>query len=115
MGNIKRLLLLHFNILLFSFTGILSKLTAQNIQKNGILHIITFVLIFAMFLNCAIYAFFWQKNLKHFKINVAYAHRSVYNVWSLLWSVLFFSETVTIGNMIGTAMIISGILVIQSE
>lgn len=111
----KRILLLHVNILLFSLTGIFSKLTANNLSENGVLNIYTALFAGLMVLNCAIYAVFWQQSLKHFDVNVAYAHRSVYNIWSLIWAVLLFSEPITIGNIIGTVLIIGGILVMQSE
>lgn len=111
----KKLIRLHLNILLFSLTGIFSKLAANNIAENGVFHIYTVLFAGLMLLNCAVYAVFWQQSLKHFDVNVAYAHRSVYNIWSLIWAVLIFSEPVTVGNMIGTALIIGGILVMRSE
>lgn len=111
----KRLLLLHLNVLLFSLTGIFSKLAANNISQNGVFHIYTVLFAGLMLLNCGIYAVFWQQNLKYFDVNVAYAHRSVYNIWSLIWAVLIFSEPVTVGNIIGTALIIGGIQVMQGE
>lgn len=113
--NIKQTVFLHISILIFSATGIFSKMAANNINENGFSDVWTFVFLGLMLINCGIYAVFWQQNLKHFEVNVAYAHRSVYNVWSLVWAVLIFSETVTIGNIIGTALIIAGVLVIQSE
>ncbi len=115
MKKTKRLFILHINIMLFSFTGIFSKLTANSIGKNGIFNVCTLVFAGLMLVNCGIYAIFWQQNLKHFDVNIAYAHRSVYNIWSLLWSVLIFSEKITIGNILGTALIITGIWVMQSE
>ncbi len=111
----KRFLLLHFSILLFSVTGIFSKLAANSINGFGLFHINTVIFAGLMLINCAVYALFWQQNLKRFDVNVAYAHRSVYNIWSLLWAVLIFSEKITIGNIIGTIFIIAGILVMQSE
>lgn len=115
MGKAKRLLILHINILLFSFTGIFSKLCANSIGENGIFSVYTVIFAGLILLNCGIYALFWQQNLKHFDVNVAYAHRSVYNIWSLLWSVLIFSEKITIGNIFGTVLIIAGIWVMRSE
>lgn len=115
MQKTKRLLILHLNILLFSFTGIFSKLCASNIAQNGVLDIHTFVFAALILINCGIYAVFWQQNLKYFDVNIAYAHRSVYNVWSLLWSVLIFCEKITIGNILGTILIITGIWVMQKE
>ena len=115
MEKTKRLLILHLNILLFSFTGIFSKLCANSIGRSGVLSINTLLFAGLILINCGIYAIFWQQNLKHFDVNIAYAHRSVYNIWSLLWSVLIFSERITVGNVLGTVLIIVGIWVMQSE
>ena len=115
MEKTKRLCILHINILIFSFTGIFSKLTANSIGAHGIFSIHTALFAALILINCGIYALFWQQNLKHFDVNLAYAHRSVYNIWSLLWSVLIFSEIITIGNILGTILIIAGIWVKQSE
>ncbi len=115
MEKTKRLFILHVNILVFSFTGIFSKLAANSVRENGVFSVYTLLFAVLILANCAVYAVFWQQNLKHFDVNVAYAHKSVYNIWSLLWSVLIFSESVTIGNILGTALIIAGIWVMQSE
>lgn len=111
----KQILFLHISILIFSATGIFSKLAANNINANGVFDVWTFVFAGLMLLDCGIYALFWQQNLKYFEVNTAYAHRSVYNVWSLLWAVVIFSEEITLGNVVGTILIIIGVLVIQSE
>ncbi len=115
MKKTKQLCILHINILLFSFTGIFSKLCAKSVSQNGLFDWYTVLFAALILINCGIYAIFWQQNLKRFDVNVAYAHRAVYNIWSLLWSVLIFSETVTVGNVIGTIVIIAGIWVMQSE
>ena len=115
MQKTKRLLLRHMNILLFSFTGIFSKLAANSVNKNGVFCMNTFLFAGLILLNCGIYAIFWQQNLKHFDVSIAYAHRAVYNIWSLLWAILIFSEKITVGNILGTALIIIGIWVMQSE
>lgn len=111
----KKLIFLHISIMLFSTTGIFSKMAANSINENGIWDFRTLMFGGLMLLNCALYALFWQQNLKHFEVNVAYAHRSVYNIWSLLWAAIIFTESVTVGNVIGTILIIMGVLVIQSE
>lgn len=115
MQKTKRLLILHLNILVFSFTGIFSKLCANNIAENGVIDMRTWIYAALIFINCGIYAVFWQQNLKHFEVNIAYAHRAVYNIWSLLWSVLIFCETITIGNVVGTALIVAGVWMVQQE
>ena len=113
--NYKNILLLHINILLFSFTGIFSKCAANSVNQNGIFDFHTLFFAAMMIINCGIYAIFWQQTLKKFDVNVAYAHKSVYNIWSLLWAVLIFSEKITIGNIIGTVLIVIGVVVMQGE
>ena len=115
MEKAKRLIILHINILVFSFTGIFSKLCAGSAAASGLFSMRTLIFAGLILVNCGIYALFWQQNLKHFDVNVAYAHRSVCNVWSLLWSVLIFSERISVGNIVGTVLIIAGILIMQRE
>lgn len=105
---------LHLNILLFSFTGIFSKLAALTLNEYGMRDIRLWGYFALMLINCMLYAYFWQKNLKHFNISIAYAHRSVYNLWSLLWAVLVFSERLSPGNIVGVSLILGGVI-IQSE
>ncbi len=111
----RNILILHFNILIFSLTGIFSKCAANSVNENGIFCLTTFLFGGLMLLNCGIYAIFWQQTLKRFDVHVAYAHKAVYNIWSLLWAVLIFSEHITVGNIIGTILIIMGIVVMQNE
>ncbi len=111
----KDLLLLHLNIMVFSFTGVFSKLCATSIRDEGFFCARTVLLGCLIIVNCGIYAVFWQYILKLFEVNVAYSHSAVYNIWSLIWAWLIFSEPVNPGNLAGTALIIAGIWVIRNE
>ena len=109
------LLRLHGSVLLFSLTGVLSKSAALSTTAYGLLDGRTLLLLGMMGLLCAVYALLWQQSLKALDMNVAYAHRSVYHVWSLLWAVLFFQERLTPGNLIGAGLIVAGLGVMQHE
>ena len=112
---LRHILLLQFNVFMFSWNGIFAKLAAKYLTQDGMFGFYTILFMGLMVANCGIYAIFWQQNLKHFEVNVAYAHRAVYNIWSLVWAVLIFKEHITRGNIIGTLLIILGIWVIQFE
>lgn len=58
----------------------------------------------------AVYALLWQQILKRFTLTVAFSNRVIYYFWILLWSVLFFKETVTAFNILGLALICFGII-----
>ena len=111
----RDLFLLHLNVLIFSFTGVFSKLAAESIRANGLFSVRTILWGMLIVINCAVYAVFWQYILKLFDVNVAYSHSSVYNIWSLIWAWLIFSEPINPGNLVGTILIIAGIWVIRNE
>ncbi|WP_271809501.1 EamA family transporter [Clostridium beijerinckii] len=62
-----------------------------------------------------VYAILWQQVLKRFDVSVAYANRSIALIWSLIWSVVFFGERITIQNIIGTIIVILGIVVVNLD
>ena len=107
--------LLHLNILIFSVTGILSKLAAQVFADRGIFNPLFILYVGLMLINCAVYAFFWQKNLERFEVSIAYSHRSIYNLWALLWAVMIFKEAITAGNIVGIILIIGGVMISQNH
>lgn len=105
-------ILLHFNIIIFSFTGVLSKLASIEFAKYHLHSYMLYLYIFLMLLNCFIYALFWQKNIEKIDLSVAYAHRSVYIIWSQLWAFLLFSEKINACNIAGMLLVLAGILLV---
>jgi drug/metabolite transporter (DMT)-like permease len=95
----------------FSVIGVLSK-TASGFPFLSA----RFFLIYSLVLSCfMVYAFFWQKLLMRYPLFSVYANRSLLVVWSLIWAVVLFNETVTLFNIIGVVIIIAGILVISHD
>lgn len=109
----KKYIQLHLNILLFSFTGIFSKLASVQYNKEGLRAPLLYVFAFLMMLNCGIYALAWQKVIKYFSLSTAYAHRSVYLIWSQIWAVLIFREALSWNNLLGMLIVLAGVMVVQ--
>ena len=103
------------SILLFSFTSVFTKMASNEYNKNGIYGIKLYVFLFLMLLNCFIYAIVWQKVIKRFDLNIAYANKSIYLIWSQVWAVLIFHEVLTIRNLIGLGLVFLGVLVVQDN
>ena len=61
-----------------------------------------------------VYALLWQQALKKFPLNIAYACRSIVTVWSVLWGILFLNEHLTVGKVLGTVIIVIGIIMVVS-
>lgn len=63
--------------------------------------------------NCGVYAIAWQKVIKKFSLSTAYANRSVYLIWSQVWAVVIFQESLSVKNIIGLLVVLVGVMVVQ--
>lgn len=113
MDKMKKYLQLHLNILLFSLTGVFSKMASLCYVKDGLNSRLLYLFLFLMVLNCGLYALAWQQIIKKFSLSTAYAHRSVYLIWSQLWAVFVFHESLSVQNIIGMLIVLIGVLVVQ--
>lgn len=113
MSKLGSYLQLHLNILLFSFTGVFSKCASIQFNKSGLKSPLLYLFLFLMIANCGIYAIAWQMVLKKFSLSTAYANKSVYLIWTQLWAVLIFDETLSIQNIIGLLVVLVGVWVVQ--
>ena len=113
MKKINSYVQLHGNILLFSLTGVFSKMAAICYEEEGLQSKGLYLFILLMLLNCAFYALAWQKIIKKFSLSTAYANRSVYLIWSQVWAVFIFKENLSMLNIIGMLIVFCGVLVVQ--
>lgn len=57
-----------------------------------------------------IYALAWQQALKRTPLTIAYANKAVVVIWGSLLGFLFWHESISVGKIIGLAIIICGII-----
>jgi len=113
MGKARSYIQLHLNILLFSFTSVLSKMASIQYNKNGLQSWIFYLLLLLMIANCGIYALAWQQVIKKFSLTTAYANKSVAILWSQIWAVAIFHESLSVRNIVGIMVVLIGVLVVQ--
>jgi drug/metabolite transporter (DMT)-like permease len=78
--------------------------------------IVKFLFWFGMeFVVLGIYAILWQQMIKRFELSIAYANRSMAVVWSMIWAVIFFHDTITLKNIVGVCFVVIGTLIINLE
>lgn len=109
----KNLIYLHISVFIFSFTGVFQKLASLQYNDRGLYSPLMYVFIALTFLNCALYAFAWQKAIKGFELNFAYAQKTVYLIWAQLWAVVIFKELLSIQHIIGLICVFAGVLLVQ--
>ena len=75
-----------------------------------------FILFYGMeMLILAVYAIVWQQLLKKFDVSIAYANKAMGLLWSIVWAILIFNDTITIKNVIGVLIVIVGTIIVNSE
>ena len=102
---------LHISILIYSITIVLSKV-ASDFTFMSFGYIMCYGGMVAIL---GIYAILWQQVIKRFEPSVAYSHKSVTVIWALLISGLIFGESITLGNVIGTILIVAGVVMVSQD
>ena len=97
---------LHLLLFLYSLGGICSKLAAGQPFLS-----INFCLCYAGVIGTLfVYAVGWQQIIGRMQLTTAFANKSVTVIWGLLWGFVFFGESVTSGKLIGSALVICGVV-----
>jgi len=103
-------------IILFSLAGATVKTASLQMQEHGFFSPKTLFAIACFVSLMMFYAFFWQKIIAHLPLSVAYLGKSLDIFWALVWSHLFFGESIGVQNLIGAFVIFTGmLLVVQDE
>lgn len=110
MKKFKHYIILHLILLFYSLGGICSKIAANKEFLS-----FDFCLFYALVISIlGVYALFWQQILKHIPLNVAYVNKSVMLVWGILWGALIFDEKLSAANIIGSLIVLFGVLLMVS-
>ena len=105
-SKIKVLVILHLMLMLYSMSGIFSKLAAQETFLS-----LRFCLYYGgIILLLGLYAIGWQQIIKILPLTTAFANKAVSVVWGIIWGCLIFKESITIGKVIGAILVVSGVV-----
>lgn len=102
----KLLLALHLLLLFYSCASVLSKLAAQ----QDFLSLRFFLCYGGMFAVLVLYALGWQQILKRLPLTVAFANKAVTLVWTMVFGVLLFHESVSLRQVLGCALAVAGVV-----
>lgn len=110
-SGLKNVLMLQTIIIIYTIATVMAKIAAGYEFLSW-----EFILFYGLeLLILAVYAILWQQIIKKFDLTIAYANRSIALLWSMVWAVLFFSETVSIKNVIGVVIVIIGTIIVNSD
>lgn len=102
---------LQLSIVILSFTGILAKKASAVafLSKDFNIYYGLEILVIGL------YAILWQQIIKKFELSVAYSNKGTLIIWTFIWAVLFFQETITVNNILGALLVIAGIVLVFKD
>lgn len=109
--RVKDILLLQLIIGVYTLSGVMAKFAA----KADFLSLQFFMFYGMEIFILGVYAILWQQIIKKFELMVAYANKSIAILWSLIWASAIFSEHITLGNIVGILVVLTGTMVVNSE
>lgn len=110
-SDYKTYVVLHIMIFLYSCGSVLSK-TAAGSEFLSLKFCLCYVGFVAVL---GIYAIGWQQVIKRMDLTAAFANKAVTIVWGILWGMLLFGEKITIGKVVGAALVIAGVILFVTE
>lgn len=106
-SKLKILFLLHLMLMIYSMSGICSKLASEkSLFSSGFAFYYTCVIVLL-----GVYAIGWQQIIKRLPLTIAFANKSITVVWGFIWGVLFFREVITLGKVVGAISVIIGVAI----
>lgn len=104
--KVKVLFLLHMMLMIYSTSGICSKMAA----KQSFLSL-PFCFYYGMvILLLGFYAIGWQQVIKRIPLTMAFANKAVTVVWGIIWGVLVFHESLTPAKIVGAVIVVTGVV-----
>ncbi len=111
MSKIKNVIIIQGIYVVYSFILIIGKMASKHRLFSPM-----FILFFALeLLVFGIYAVLWQQVMKKVELTLAYSGKGAVILWTLLWSLLIFNESVKFTNVFGALIIFIGIYVVMSD
>ena len=109
--SLKNILVLQAVVIVYTLSSVVAKLaTAEEVFS------FSFFLFYGLeIVILGIYAMLWQQMIKRFDLSVAYANRAMAILWSAVWAVVLFRDTIGLKQLIGIAFVVLGTVIVNSD
>lgn len=108
--SLKNIIVLQAVVIVYTLSSVVAKLaTGEEIFS------FSFFLFYGLeVVILGVYAILWQQMIKRFDLSVAYANRAMAILWSAVWAVVLFRETLGTKQLIGIAFVVLGTVIINT-
>lgn len=107
--GIKNILMLQAVVVIYTLNSIVAKF-AENVEMLSFKFFLAYGLEVAIL---GVYAICWQQMIKKFDLSVAYANRAMAILWTALWALIIFKDTIGLKQAIGIGLVVIGTIVVN--
>lgn len=109
--SLKNILVLQAVVIIYTLSSVVAKFaTGEEVFS------FSFFLFYGLeIIILGIYAILWQQMIKRFDLSVAYANRAMAILWSAVWAVVLFKESLGIKQLAGIALVVLGTVIVNGE
>ncbi len=109
--SLKNILVLQAVVVVYTLSSVVAKLaTGEEVFSFA------FFLFYGLeIVILGIYAILWQQMIKRFDLSVAYANRAMAILWSAVWAVVLFRESLGVKQIIGIVFVVLGTVIVNSD
>ena len=109
----KDFLLLHSTLFLYAVASVFAKAAGRNLAVHDLSPTLIFLVLEALTLG--VYAVLWQQTLKRMPLTFAYSNKAVNVLWTCLFGLIFFGESLTPGKAVGILVALVGVWLVVSS
>ena len=109
--SIKNILILQAVVVIYTLSSVVAKFaTGQELFS------FSFFLFYGLeIVILGVYAILWQQMIKRFDLSVAYANRAMALLWSAVWAIVLFHDTLALKQVLGIAFVVLGTVIVNSD
>ena len=109
----KSLLFLHGVLLLYAMVSVFAKLAGIQMSLHNLP--MTLWMLGAEVAVLAVYSVLWQQVLKRMPLSFAYSNKGVCTLWTCLFGLAFFGESLSWGKALGIAVVLLGVGLVVTD
>lgn len=109
--SVKNIIVLQAVVIVYTLSSVVAKYAT-----GKELFSVDFFLLYGLeIVILGIYAILWQQMIKRFDLSIAYANRAMAILWSALWAVVLFHDSLTVKQIIGIAFVVLGTFIVNTD
>ena len=111
--SLKNMTMLHGTLLIYSVTSVFAKLAGLQLGAGSWLP--TLIFLGLEMLALVIYSVLWQQVLRRMPLSFAYSNKGVCTLWTAVFGLVFFGESLTWGKALGILVVLIGVLLVVTD